>query len=71
MQSTATAGTDSAEQFLPARQVWERYGISQMTLWRWLKDPDMKFPKPMRRRGRRYWHLGDLVEWERASAGGR
>jgi hypothetical protein len=34
-KSTPTS-TDSADQFLPARQVRERYGVTSMTLWRWL-----------------------------------
>jgi predicted DNA-binding transcriptional regulator AlpA len=65
MQSTL-GGTDSAEQFLPARQVWERYGVTSMTLWRWLKDADLKFPQPMRIGRLRYWRLSSLIAWERA-----
>ena len=65
--------TDSTEQFLPARRVWERYGVTSMTLWRWLKDADLKFPHPMRIGRLRYWRVSDLVEWERSDsrAGGR
>jgi predicted DNA-binding transcriptional regulator AlpA len=63
-QSTPTGGTDGAEQFLPARRVWERYGVTSMTLWRWLKDADLKFPQPMRIGRLRYWRLSDLVSWE-------
>jgi len=58
--------TDSTEQFLPARRVWERYGVTSMTLWRWLKDADLKFPHPMRIGRLRYWRVSDLVEWERS-----
>jgi prophage regulatory protein len=66
MQSTGE--TDSTEQFLPARQVRERYGnICSMTLWRWLKDVDLKFPHPMRIGRLRYWRVSDLVEWERST----
>jgi predicted DNA-binding transcriptional regulator AlpA len=52
------------DQFLPARQVWERYGVTSMTLWRWLKDDDLKFPHPMRIGRLRYWRVSDLVQWE-------
>jgi predicted DNA-binding transcriptional regulator AlpA len=69
MQTLITAGTDAAEQFLPARQVWERYGVTQMCLWRWLKDADLKFPQPMRIGRLRYWRLSDLAAWERARIG--
>ena len=60
--------TDSTEQFLPARRVWERYGVTSMTLWRWLKDADLKFPQPMRIGRLRYWRISDLVEWERSAS---
>ena len=65
--------TDSTEQFLPARRVWERYGVTSMTLWRWLKNTELKFPQPMRIGRLRYWRVSDLVEWERSTsrAGGR
>src|SRR5437773_6150572 len=64
-KSTPTS-TDSADQFLPARQVWERYGVTSMSVWRWLKDADLKFPQPMRIGRLRYWRLSDLVSWERS-----
>jgi predicted DNA-binding transcriptional regulator AlpA len=66
MQSSIT--TVCAEQFLPARQVWQRYGVTSMTLWRWLKDVDLKFPHPMRIGRLRYWRVSDLVEWERSTS---
>ncbi len=69
MQSISIAATGSAERFLPARRVWERYGVTSMTLWRWLKDADLKFPQPMRIGRLRYWRLSDLVAWERSRSG--
>lgn len=66
MQPQTTAGTDAAEQYLPARQVWERYGVTSMSLWRWLRDADLRFPKPMRIGQFRYWRLSDLVAWEKS-----
>jgi predicted DNA-binding transcriptional regulator AlpA len=68
MQPSMDGGTDSAAQFLPARQVWERYGVTSMTLWRWLKSTDLKFPKPMHIGRLRYWRVSDLVEWERSTS---
>ncbi len=38
-------------------------GISQMSLWRWLKNPDMHFPQPVRINTRRYWREADLQAW--------
>ena len=61
------ASTSSIEKFLPAKAVWERYGIVPITLSRWLKDPDVEFPQPICIRGnRRFWRLSDLEAWELA-----
>jgi predicted DNA-binding transcriptional regulator AlpA len=67
MQSKLS-GAGSAEQFLPARQVWGRYGVTSMTLWRWLRDVDLGFPHPMCIGRHRYWRVSDLVEWERSTS---
>ena len=48
-----------------AAQVRSRYGnISDMTLWRWLQDANLRFPKPLTINGRRYWKISDLEAWE-------
>jgi predicted DNA-binding transcriptional regulator AlpA len=52
---------------VPAVEVRERYGISDVALWRWLRDPKLKFPQPaMRVLDRRYWLEEDLIAWERS-----
>ena len=51
--------------YLPARRVWERYGICSMTLHRWLADKRMNFPKPTYLGRFRYWKLSALQTWER------
>lgn len=38
-------------------------GISDMTLWRWLNDPALDFPKPIYIGNRRYWREADVVAW--------
>ena len=38
-------------------------GVSDMTLWRWLNDPDMSFPKPIYIQKRRYWREAELGAW--------
>jgi predicted DNA-binding transcriptional regulator AlpA len=55
----------AGDNFLPARAVWERYGVSDMTLWRWLRDPSMAFPQPTYFGRLRFWRIGDLERWER------
>jgi predicted DNA-binding transcriptional regulator AlpA len=52
--------------FLPARKVWERYGKTPMTLYRWVKDEGLGFPKPIYIGRNRYWRLADLEAFERA-----
>jgi hypothetical protein len=53
-------------QYLPGRQVRDRYKVSDMTLWRWLRDSELKFPQPTIINRRRYWLIQDLEAWERA-----
>ena len=69
-KSLAQAG-DAAESFFPARQVWERYRVSEMTLWRWVNNDRLGFPQPIYIGRFRYWRASELVTWERARAAGR
>jgi predicted DNA-binding transcriptional regulator AlpA len=43
-------------------------GISDMSLWRWLNDPVLNFPKPIRIGKRRYWREAELAAWLDAQA---
>jgi predicted DNA-binding transcriptional regulator AlpA len=54
------------DRFLGAPEVEARYGVASMTIWRWLRDPALKFPKPVWVRNRRLWREADLIAWERA-----
>jgi predicted DNA-binding transcriptional regulator AlpA len=55
-------------QYLPGRQVHDRYNVSEMTIWRWLHNAELKFPKPTVINRRRYWLLEELEQWERMRA---
>jgi predicted DNA-binding transcriptional regulator AlpA len=55
--------------YLTAKQVLERYQICQMSLHRWLKNDDLKFPRPMVINRRRLFNEKDIVEWERSRSG--
>ena len=33
-------------------------GKSTMCIWRWLRDPRVNFPQPLKINGRNYWRLG-------------
>ncbi|MCL8489214.1 MULTISPECIES: helix-turn-helix transcriptional regulator [Bradyrhizobium] len=53
------------KKLLPTKAVREICGISEMTLWRWLHDDGLGFPKPVVIRNRRYWDA-DHIEAFRA-----
>jgi predicted DNA-binding transcriptional regulator AlpA len=56
-------------EYLGSRAVRRRYGdISDMSLWRWLHDEKLNFPKPTIIQKRRYWRIAELEAWERARA---
>jgi len=55
--------------YLTAGQVRARYGgISDMTLFRWIRDPDLGFPPPTYINDRRYWEDGPLDEFDARQA---
>ncbi|MCK1402775.1 transcriptional regulator [Bradyrhizobium sp. 4] len=55
--------------YLKSTQVRTRYGdISDMTLFRWLRDPELAFPQPEYIRGRRFWRLHALEAYDSARA---
>lgn len=57
------------KQYSSALKVRERYGnISEMTLWRWLADPDLNFPRPVYIRKRRFWDDAKLDAFDAAQA---
>jgi predicted DNA-binding transcriptional regulator AlpA len=54
--------------YRPARQVCERYGVTDRTLDRWLADPTMQFPRPLVINRRRFFSEPELIAWERKRA---
>ena len=60
------ASKEPKPEFIPAPKVLERYGVSDMTLWRWLKDPALGFPRPVYIGRFRYFRISELDAWERA-----
>ncbi|MER9411451.1 DNA-binding protein [Mesorhizobium sp. M0589] len=55
--------------YLTAPQVLARFQISDMSLWRWLQDEKLGFPRPLVINRRRLFLKSALVEWERTRAG--
>jgi predicted DNA-binding transcriptional regulator AlpA len=58
----------SSDNLLPARKVWERYGVTDRTLDRWLAREELQFPRPVVVNRRRYFRDKDLVAWEQRRA---
>ncbi len=50
--------------YLSSASVRARYGVSDMSLWRWGRDDSLKFPAPLRINGRKFWKLSTLERWE-------
>jgi predicted DNA-binding transcriptional regulator AlpA len=59
---------DAQQTFLTGPQVQRRYQKSHVTIWRWMRDPALGFPEPIRINGRNLWRLVDLEAWESAQA---
>jgi len=62
--------TQSSARKLPTRLVCERYGVSSRTSDRWVRDPELNFPKPTVINGRNYHDEDALTEWDRAQLRG-
>ncbi len=67
MQPASLLSADD-DRLIPDPKVCERYDISDMTLYRWDRDPDLNFPPPIRINRRKYRKLSALMKWERARA---
>jgi predicted DNA-binding transcriptional regulator AlpA len=39
-------------------------GVTNMCLWRWMRDPRVVFPLPVKMNSRNYWRLGDIRKWQ-------
>ena len=61
---------ETTKTYLPAAAVRMRYGIAKMTIWRWLQNDALAFPKPSRINNRLYWKRADLEAWEASRADG-
>src|SRR5689334_20773433 len=65
-RSPTAPPTVDDETLLTSGQVRARVGnVTAMALWRWQRDPRVKFPLPdMMINGRRYWRMGTLRCWQ-------
>jgi predicted DNA-binding transcriptional regulator AlpA len=59
----------SETNYVTGPQVLTRYHITDMTLWRWLKDEKLGFPKPLVIRRRRLWVPAELDAFDARQRG--
>ena len=51
-------------QLVNSKSVMQRLGgISRVSLWRYVNDPELDFPQPIVVRTRRFWKEDDLTNW--------
>lgn len=48
---------------ISAAELRAMLGISEMSLWRWLRDPTVDFPRPFVVKNRRYWREAEVNQW--------
>jgi predicted DNA-binding transcriptional regulator AlpA len=54
--------------WVQAVKVRARYGVCPSTLYRWDRDPDLRFPKPIKINGRKYRDEAELEAFDGARA---
>ncbi len=42
--------------------------VTDMCLWRWMRDERVAFPQPLKINRRNYWKLADLRAWQERHA---
>jgi hypothetical protein len=52
------------KKLLPDALVCRRYSVTLMTLWRWDRDPDLGFPRPIKIKTRNYRDIAELEAFE-------
>ncbi|CAN7688785.1 helix-turn-helix domain-containing protein [Phyllobacterium sp. LjRoot231] len=52
------------EKYLPVAAMRRRYDVSTRSIYRWLEDEVMRFPKPITIKNRLYFKEADLMAWE-------
>ena len=62
---------DPTEQrYIDAAELRQIVPVSDMTFWRWQRDPRVEFPAPVKlgADGKNYWWLPLIREWQRQRA---
>lgn len=59
------------KRLLPDSKVRQRYSVSACTLYRWDRNPALKFPRPTKINGRNYRDEDELDQFDQARAAER
>jgi predicted DNA-binding transcriptional regulator AlpA len=54
-----------ADRLVPQPKVEQEFDRTAMTLYRWLRDSALQFPRPVKIRNRNYWLRSDLDAFKR------
>src|SRR5258706_4931402 len=56
----------SQQRYVSRRELRRLFPVSDMTIWRWERDPEVAFPRPIKlgRNGRNFWWLPAILEWD-------
>jgi predicted DNA-binding transcriptional regulator AlpA len=57
--------SDTNDDYLTGPDVDRRYKRSSQTRWRWSKDPELGFPKPMKIKNRLLYRRSEIEAFER------
>lgn len=58
-----------SKHLLPAKEIRAMFNVSTMTIWRWLQDESLGFPKPTIIRNRRYWDADEIEAFRERMVG--
>jgi predicted DNA-binding transcriptional regulator AlpA len=63
-------GRLSEQRYVSRCELRKLLPVSDMTIWRWQRDPQVAFPAPVKlgRNGRNFWWLPAILEWQRSRA---
>ena len=63
-EKVGTRGAPRSKKLLPTRVVMDRYSVSDRTIDRWVADPKLNFPQPIRINRKRFFYEHELEEFD-------
>jgi predicted DNA-binding transcriptional regulator AlpA len=59
------AEPENNQRYIGSRELRELLGVTDMSLWRWVRDPRVNLPSPVKlgANGRNFWWLPSIEEW--------